>query len=371
MSDFLSKLFTETIKLSPDMWAIVALAIVAVAFIVALVMGLLTGNYKKIKSLMRAIGANPSAAVAKMKQMPQSIKALYKSARVGNIKPSTLLTEQVCVEAPYKNSLVSKTWLVTFVATIVGGALAAAALPFVPPPEGAETSIAGIQILGGTVALVVLLGGLLTLVGAILGRMSRSAGEKAYCKFAAAIDGEVGADNAVATQSAAYAAEGSAGYVEQAQQDQIDYVEQPAYVEAQGGYVNAQNDNQVYAEPVVVQNDKESEADARRKAKEEAVAKIRAQQEEQARARQAQTAAQQPQPQAAAKPQGGSSSADAVIAQIEKIEREGATREVMRDVATLLQKERAKPENKTPEQQKRLNDALSKLLKAMSAAAKS
>lgn len=55
-----------------------------------------------------------------------------------------------------------------------------------------------------------------------------------------------------------------------------------------------------------------------------------------------------------------------VVARIDRISREGAPVSVMREVALLLQQERAKPENKTPEQQRRLNEALSKLLKAMS-----
>lgn len=55
-----------------------------------------------------------------------------------------------------------------------------------------------------------------------------------------------------------------------------------------------------------------------------------------------------------------------VVARIDRISREGAPLSVMREVALLLQQERAKPENKTPEQQRRLNEALSKLLKAMS-----
>lgn len=86
---------------------------------------------------------------------------------------------------------------------------------------------------------------------------------------------------------------------------------------------------------------------------------------EAARAAQAQAQAQ-----AQTAAPAGTSSADDVIARIEKIDREGAPRETMREVATLLQKERAKPENKTPEQQKKLNEALSKLLKAMSAASR-
>ena len=82
---------------------------------------------------------------------------------------------------------------------------------------------------------------------------------------------------------------------------------------------------------------------------------------------------QQPQPQPQPQPvvqSAGPSSADEVIARIEQIDRDGAPRETMREVASLLQKERQKPENKTPEQQKKLNEALSKLLKAMSAASR-
>ena len=64
------------------------------------------------------------------------------------------------------------------------------------------------------------------------------------------------------------------------------------------------------------------------------------------------------------------STADEIVARIDAIERDGATRDAMRDVAMQLQKERAKPENKTPERVKQLNDALSRLLKAMSGAKK-
>ena len=63
-------------------------------------------------------------------------------------------------------------------------------------------------------------------------------------------------------------------------------------------------------------------------------------------------------------------STEDVIARIEQIDKEGAPLSTMKEVALLLQKERAKPENKTPDQQRKLNEALSKLLKAMSAARK-
>lgn len=56
-----------------------------------------------------------------------------------------------------------------------------------------------------------------------------------------------------------------------------------------------------------------------------------------------------------------------VVAQIERITAAGASKQTMLEVAKLLQAERAKAENKAPEQQKRLNSALATLLKAISA----
>lgn len=156
--------------------------------------------------------------------------------------------------------------------------------------------------------------------------------------------------------------------------------EQPAYEEAE------QND---YEEP----SDEQNAEDERARAREEAMAALRAEQEarEAANNEAAKLAAQQrleelraqraaqvkAQREAAARANAeaaanaqASVSAEDVIAQIEKIDRDGATLPVMREVAMLLRKERAKPENQTPEQQKKLNEALAKLLRAMSAANK-
>ena len=145
------------------------------------------------------------------------------------------------------------------------------------------------------------------------------------------------------------------------------------YAEPQAQYVEPEP---IAAEPVIAAEPQESEEELRRRAREEALAQAKAQQAAAQQAAIQQQAAQQAQAQAqaqAAQQQAqpaAPSSADDVIAQIEKINREGAPRETMREVATLLQKERAKPENKTPEQQRKLNEALSKLLKAMAASKK-
>ena len=374
MLETLNKLFGEQLKLSPDMWAILLAVVVAVAFIVALVVGLLCGSFKKIKSLMKASTRNPSVVVAQMKKMPASVKALYKNARMSNIKPSSLVTEQVCVEQPYKHSLISKIWLVTLVATVISAALAFVVIPIAPAAEDAVVSGA-VGVYSAT-ALVLILGGLLTLVGAIIGAVVHGGAVKAYDKFAAVIDGDNQADTHQAAQ--AYSepqqvyAEPQQAYNAQPQDDfgaqqayepqqHDDFGTQQVYAEPQQAYAAQPQDDfgtqQAYAAEPVMATQQESEEETRRRAREEALAQMRAQQAAQ---QQAQTAQQQ----------AGMSSADDVIARIEQIDREGAPRETMREVATLLQKERAKPENKTPEQQRRLNEALSKLLKAMSAASK-
>ncbi len=386
------KLFTQTIKLAPDLWLYILLAVVAVSFVVALVVGLLCGEFRTVKVRMRGVVNSPDKVIAEMKLMPVSVKKQYKTARMANARPSDFLSQRDLVEAPYKASLISKIWLVTFVATIVCSLIAFFVMPLaLVPLAESEDGLAGLTMSMYIAPMIILLvGGLLTLVGAIIGKCSYGGAVKLYAKFVPAVDGDV--KPAVKGQ-AEPAQQQQAVYAQPEQEPVQAYAAEPQenveYAAEQVAEPYVQQEP--YAEPVV-----EPAADDRAAAREEAMARMRAEQEaaqraaaqeaqaraaqeqqeraarmEAARAVQAQAqaqAAQHAQPAAAA--QSGTSSADDVIARIEKIDREGAPRETMREVATLLQKERAKPENKTPEQQKKLNEALSKLLKAMSAASR-
>ncbi|MDR1094051.1 MAG: hypothetical protein LBL66_07885 [Clostridiales bacterium] len=56
-----------------------------------------------------------------------------------------------------------------------------------------------------------------------------------------------------------------------------------------------------------------------------------------------------------------------IVEKIDRVINENASKQTMLEVAKLLSAERRKPENQKPVQQKRLNDALAKLLKALSA----
>lgn len=374
----LYELFSKQLSLAPDIWLFAMLGVVAVAFVITLIVGLVSGEFAKTKSVMKLAVAKPATALAALKKLPASVKTQYKNARMGNIKPSVLLTKQVCVDEPYKRSFISKLWRVTLIATVFAAAMAWCLIPLAKSAvdfgslESAEDLVAA-QVAAAqqqtymfiAPLVVLIVGGLLTVIGGLIGRGAYSGAVKLYGKFMPVIDG----DQRAVEAGQAYS-EPQKNVYEEAQhvyaEPQAAYAEpQTAYAEPQPVYAEPQT---TYAEPqAVVTPQQESEEDFRRRAREEALARAREQQA------QAQAQAQQAQPVYAAQAQqatSGSSSADAVIARINQIEREGATREVMREVATQLQKERAKPENKTPDRQKQLNDALSKLLKAMSGAKK-
>lgn len=384
MLEALTKLFTETLKLSADVWLIICLAVLVVAFAVPLIAGLVAGRLKAVKTVMKSAIAHPQTAVAAMKRMPASIKAQYKNARMGNLRPSMLVTEQMCVAEPYKRSLISKVWISTLAATVVCSGIA-----YFSAPTILENGASALVISPLTVFIF---GGLLTAIGGIIGKCVYGGAVKTYEKFIPVLDGDQvkGAEPAAAqaAQQPAYSepqaayAEPQAAYSEPQTayaEAQPVYEEQPqqVYAETQAAYAEPQQTAYAEARPVYEEQPQvvnvapqESDEEIRRKAREEALAQARAQQQQQqAQAAAQQHAAQQQAAQKQAAPAGGTS-ADDVIAQIEKIDRDGAPRETMREVATLLQRERAKPENKTPEQQKKLNEALSKLLKAMSAASR-
>ncbi|MDE6965336.1 MAG: hypothetical protein K2O94_00005 [Clostridiales bacterium] len=384
MLEALTKLFTETLKLSADVWLIICLAVLVVAFAVPLIAGLVAGRLKAVKTVMKSAIAHPQTAVAAMKRMPASIKAQYKNARMGNLRPSMLVTEQMCVAEPYKRSLISKVWISTLAATVVCSGIA-----YFSAPTVLENGASALVISPLTVFI---LGGLLTAIGGIIGKCVYGGAVKTYEKFIPVLDGDqVKGAEPVASQAAqqpAYSepqaaySEPQAAYAEPQTayaEAQPVYEEQPqqVYAEPQAAYAEPQQPAYAEAQPVYEEQPQvvnvapqESDEEIRRKAREEALAQARAQQQQQqAQAAAQQQAAQQQAAQPKAAPAGGTS-ADDVIAQIEKIDRDGAPRETMREVATLLQRERAKPENKTPEQQKKLNEALSKLLKAMSAASR-
>ena len=138
MLDFLSKLFTEQLKLSADTWLMLLMAVIIIAFAVALIAGLVGGAFNKIKGNMKRAVQKPNTVVVQMKSMPASVKNLYKTARVSNAKPSAFVTQQVCVDEPFKHSIASKIWLVTLIATLICAPIAALVPAFAEAKTAAD-----------------------------------------------------------------------------------------------------------------------------------------------------------------------------------------------------------------------------------------
>lgn len=390
MLDIFNKMFTEYIKLAPEYWAIILIGVVVLTFLIALITGLAAGRFITIKSLMTKMVAVPGSVVKLMKKMPLTIKKKYKRARLANQDPSTYVTERDCVTEPFGNSLISRLWLVTFVATVICTLLAFFIVPLAltavaEPTDGASYSVYAIP------ACVAIVGAVLTLIGGIVGKAVYGSALKVYAKLVPVMDGDAKnadrqqpqmqqPDNAAYGMTAEPVMFGEMPPQDapvQAQQSQFEeshpiFTEQQPVYDPRQDYFEPVQEAPVIVEPPQAARPTPEELKRKEREEQAAARKAAAQQyaAEQAAARKA-ASEHAARARAASRAEAVSSgSADDVIARIEQIDREGAPRETMREVAALLQKERAKPENKNPEQQKKLNDALSKLLKAMSAASR-
>lgn len=382
------------------------LGLQVVLLIVGVICALSGGELKTFTKLAQGyLKGRIQGETAVMKQMPLQIKKLYKRARkTSGGKPSDWMTPEACVFSPYKASFASKLTAYTAYSTIIAVAIGG----------GLGVLCGGVSSALVIVALCAALGAILTAVAALISSSLYKGAYKTYVQFINRLDGDTAAQPAPQAQEYEQPAESFTAYEPQAEQAAEPVVEQPVYqqpVYEGGAYeqpvfeqqpetfeqpVFAQASEKIDyepatepsepivtaqpAEPVIEPVVQEDPAAARAKAKAEAIAamkaeqeRIRKEQEERARAMQAEMqakAAAEAQAKAAAEAKADTVSTEDVIARIEQIDRDGAPLSTMKEVALLLQKERSKPENKTPEQQRKLNEALSKLLKAMSAARK-
>ena len=375
-------------KLNGMILLVVALGIVALTLVLGIVFSLGgdLGKFKKVaKKVIKAPTLNNCNATAK--QLPIRARKQYKTVKQTGCKPDDAITPDACVYAPFKESVASHLPGAVMAAGVLSILFAFFAMGFVKETHSVIPCVVTLgvmvfRLLAGLVSTAILKGGI-----------------KAYNGYVSALSKVLagGAQEAAAEQDNSYAAaepvraQNYSATFDAPERITVELADEET--EAQAEVVEP-----VVEEPVVtaVVEPVESEAEAKARARAEAMAAMRAEQAaaqqaaaqqaaaaqaaaQQAAAQQAQAAAaQQAAAQAAqqaaqtvqAQPQAGSSSADEVIARIETIKRDGAPIATMKEVALMLQKERAKPENKTPEMQRKLNEALASLLKAMSSANK-
>lgn len=378
------------------------LGLQVVLFVVGVVCTFLNGELNSVTKLAKQyLRGQIAGETAVMKAMPVKLKKLYKRARKSGAKPSDTMTAEACVLTPYALSFASKFTAYTAISTVLVALVGLGVGGMIEGGLGGSTLV--------IVACTAALGAILTAVAALLARTVRVGAYKTYLAFIDKLDGDdmsvpetpmsaesyqPNAAQEAYAQADAYRDEPITQEYAQAEPVTQDYVqpeaypqtdmqpEQPVYAQAEVGNTFAPSESITYEPdletetPVAapVEQPAEDPAAAKARARAEAIARMQAEQAQIRREQQTQAAAQaQAQAEAAraaVEAKANTVSTEDVIARIEQISNEGAPLATMKEVALLLQKERAKPENKTPESQRKLNEALSKLLKAMSAARK-
>ena len=407
-------------KLGADMWAYCLIGVIGVVFVVGLVLTFVGGDFNRFKKCAKKFLKTPVAknATETAKNMPVKIRKLYKRAKMTGEKPSDVINFDACISSTYASSFASRFTITMIYASLTVTAIALGVFML-------NGSLAGLPI-------VAIVGGLLSLIAGIVATVNYNGAVKTYNKYIDALDklSKGGNYDGAAEANAGRAFAATAGAAQEVVSDEVPVysasesepiveeavvtdtvVSEPVYAESEPQSASydttfeksnkldieveeePEGEQPVFAESAAPKNNDLNEIEEEiRREKEEAEraererqrAEARAAAIERARAAQANAAQSvvtppppvQPQttdsvvtpPPPQAQSAASGSSADDVIARIEQINRDGAPLATMKEVALLLQQERAKPENKTPEQQRKLNEALSSLLKAMSSA---
>ena len=383
-------------KLNGMILLIAALGIVAVVFVLGVVFAL-GGDLGKFKKVAKKVIKEPTLnnCNATAKELPIRARKQYKTVKQTGCKPDDAITPDACVYAPFKESATAHMPGAVMAAGILAILFSFFAAPFVK--ESAAGNLNIVYVLPAVVTAGVMI---FRLAAGLVSSAILKSGMKAYNGYVGVLGKVLSGGGAAAHEAGndcAPAYEHSTG--EPRAYDATFDAPERITVEL------AEEENEVKAEPVtetvaeaetvVMAEPVEDEAAQKARARAEAMAAARAEQAaaQAAAAQAAQAAAQKAAEQAAAQAaahataaqaqpvhsnpapaqaatSAATSSADEVIARIETIKREGAPITAMKEVALALQKERAKPENKTPEMQRKLNEALAALLKAMSSANK-
>lgn len=390
----------ESIK--SDIGLYVGAGLTVLVFVIALIVSIAgKGEFGKFVSLAKAASSDGTrnGMNAVMSKMPKLVVGQYRHALNTNSRPSESISVNDAVVIPFKSCAISKLAIATAIGTAVG-MCAGVGISAVNSGTFGESE-------GLIVALVALVGGILTVISALISSATLKGGKKAHAKLTEALDNAVAhggahtesapvreeaphmnenvqASEPVYEQPEAYSAyeQPAAEVQEPAPEYTTPVYEQPEYAAEPVVEVDEPTPEEMEAERAHAREEAlkaqraEQEEIARKQEAEKAAAaqrrleELRAQREAQLKARREAQAQQNATVHAQAAQAEPSVGAEDVIARIDKISKDGASLPAMKEVAMLLQKERNKPENKTPEQQKRLNEALAKLLKAMSAAQK-
>ena len=123
----LEQIVTILSALSPFIWLIIALSMIAASFLVSTLLLYLTGDVIKFKKSAKAFLKEPTRAnsIATAKRMPIKVRKLYKRALITNEKPSDVIGIDAGLYGPYQMSIAPKTTLIVFFISFFAMAIAA------------------------------------------------------------------------------------------------------------------------------------------------------------------------------------------------------------------------------------------------------
>lgn len=343
-------------KISLDKWLYVCVGAIALTFILGLIFSLATGNARKFKKVARLSLNNPFLAdvVANADELPNKARKLFFRANAGE-KPSDVMGIDACVLAPFATSFAANFCkIVLVISAAMAGFIFAIGnyLAYSSITNGAYN----ITNVYTALALVIAVGLIFSFLAGLISIAIRAGVVKTYEEYMELLDRLI-KSNCKCDCSDNKAIADGINLAEATNSADLFKLDEPKFIQEKKSNLSAETD----AELIARAHEQAAQAQAAMQAQAAAQAQA-AKAAAQAQAAAAQIIAQQT--------PVVSSSVEDVIARIDRISREGASLNTMKEVAQALQKERAKPENKTPEATRRLNESLTILLKSMASAIK-
>ena len=344
MIKYVSGLFEKIAgKLNADTVLYVFLGLLVIVFVALVLLG--GGEFSRIKRgesklIKKLRGKNDGADMIKsdMEKMPDRIKKSYEKAGELNVFPATVMTVENCVLTPYSACILRSLCVVTLIVTAVLDALLLSYGSVVF--EGKTAYVA--------VAVLTLAGTVLAVIGAVIARLSLKNAIKTHEKFLETLDSKAG----VLKETAVPVAAGDNGFSPASVID-FDTVTAPETEEER-----AEEENKVVMTDFSEDDTEEESVEVFEPTVEtEPVPELTAEETE-----------EEDEPIVFNSGSPVDPEYEDVLTRVEKISRDGATVEEMKEVAALLERERMKPENRTPEGKRKLDEAFASLLRSVTRA---